>query len=100
MPDAELIAREPALLPTRADVWIALAYRVTVGSIGLFAGVVYVVKRWTASASSSMRVLFPIVTVALGAVLAGELVSAPFVLGTLLVMFGVYLGALAQPAPR
>ncbi len=92
------LAREPAVLPTRADVWVALVYLVTVGSIGLFAGFVYVVKRWTASASSYITVLLPIVTVVIGAILAGELVGVQFVLGTLLVMAGVYVGALSTPA--
>lgn len=40
--------------------------------------------------------LFPIVTVAAGALLAGELVSLAFVGGATLVMAGTYLGALAQ----
>ena len=90
------VTREPLVLPMHLEVWTAFLYLATVGSIGLFAGVVYIVQRWTASASSFVTVLFPVVTVALGAVLAGELVSAQFVAGTALVMVGTYVGTLSQ----
>jgi drug/metabolite transporter (DMT)-like permease len=91
-----VVSGEPIALPTRPDVWTALAYLSTVGTIGFFAGIVYVVQRWSASASSYVTVLFPVVTVAIGALLAGELVSAQFVAGTALVMAGTYVGALTQ----
>jgi drug/metabolite transporter (DMT)-like permease len=87
------VAGEPRLFPSRADVWIAFVYLTTVGAIGLFAGIVFIVRRWTASASSYVTVLFPIVTVAVGGMLAGELVSLQFVAGALLVMLGTYFGA-------
>ena len=45
-----------------------------------------------------MTVLFPIVTVAVGAILAGELVSTQFVAGALLVMVGTYVGVFAGTA--
>lgn len=93
------LAGERAVLPARAEVWIAFVYLATVGSIGLFVGFFFVVKRWTASASAYSLVLTPIVTVALGGALASELVTLQFVLGTLLVMVGVYVGALSQPSP-
>ena len=91
-----LLAGERLALPSRPDVVPAFIYLVTVGAIGLFSGVVYVVQRWTASASAYMTVLFPIVTVAIGAVIAGEMASPQFVVGALLVMFGTYIGVIAQ----
>ena len=54
-----------------------------------------VIRRWTASATSYATVLFPLVTVAIGALLAGEFVSVTFLAGTVLVMAGVYVGAIA-----
>ena len=66
------------------------------GTLALFIGVVYVVQRWTASASSYVTVLFPVVTVSLGAILAGELVSLQFVVGAAMVMAGTYVGAIAR----
>lgn len=93
-----VLAGEHPALPAHADVWLVLIYLVTVGGIGLFAGVVYVVRRWTASASAYMTVLFPIVTVAVGSILAGELVSPHFAAGAALVMLGTYVGAIAPTA--
>jgi len=100
-----VLARETPALPSRPEVWIAFLYLVTLGGIGLFIGVVFIVLRWTASASAYVTVLFPIVTVAVGAILAGELVSFQFVGGALLVMIGTYVGAFVgsvragKPAP-
>ncbi|MPZ13314.1 MAG: EamA family transporter [Chloroflexi bacterium] len=94
-----LLVGEPRVLPTTETTWVALVYLATIGSIGLFVGFLIVVRRWTASATSYATVLFPIVTVAVGALLAGELASVAFVLGTVLVMAGVFVGAMA-PAAR
>jgi drug/metabolite transporter (DMT)-like permease len=94
------IARENPTLPSRPEVWVAFIYLVTLGGIGLFMGVVFIVRRWTASASAYVTVLFPVVAVAVGAILAGELVSVQFVAGAFLVMIGTYVGALVGAAPR
>ena len=85
-------------VPVRESTWIALTYLVTAGSVGLFVGFLIVLQRWTASATSYATVLFPLVTVGMGALLAGEFVSLTFVLGAGLVMAGVYL-AVTAPAP-
>ena len=94
-----LFAGERLALPTRPDVVPAFLYLVTIGGIGLFIGIVYLVQRWTASASAYTTVLFPIVTVAVGAAVAGESVTAQFLIGALLVVFGTYIGAIAQRQP-
>jgi drug/metabolite transporter (DMT)-like permease len=65
----------------------------------LFMLVVYVIRRWTASAASYQFVLFPIVSVLGGALLLGERVTASLLVGAPLVLLGVYLGALS-PDPR
>lgn len=95
-------AGEQRILPSRPEVIAALAYLVLLGSTVIFIGFLYVLQRWTASATSYVTVLFPLVTVSIGAVLAGERVSAQFVAGGLLIVLGVYLGAIAQarrPSP-
>jgi drug/metabolite transporter (DMT)-like permease len=93
------LARETPVLPSRPEVWIAFLYLATLGGIGLFIGIVFIVLRWTASASAYVTVLFPVVTVAVGAILAGELVSLQFVAGALLVMLGTYVGAFVGARP-
>ena len=90
-----LIAGEARVLPTRPEVVAAFAYLVLVGSTVLFVGFLYIIQRWTASATSYATLLFPLVTVAIGAILAGEVVSLQFVAGAALIVVGVYLGALA-----
>lgn len=92
-------AGEARVLPARPEVVAAFAYLVLVGSTVLFIGFLYVLQRWTASATSYATVLFPLVTVAIGAILAGEAVTAQFLAGALVVIAGVYLGALA-PDPH
>lgn len=93
------VAREPWVLPQRAEARWSVLYLVTLGSVGLFVLVLLVSRRWTASASSYMFVLFPVVTLALGAWLADEPITGGAVVGALLVMSGVWLGALS-PAAR
>lgn len=88
-----------ALPRQRQSLW-AVVYLVTLGSVGLFVLVLLVVRRWTASASSYMFVLFPVVTLGLGAWLADEAVTMQAVSGALLVMAGVWFGALAPAARR
>lgn len=95
-----LVAGETWSLPSRPEVVAAFGYLVLIGSMVLFIGFLYVLQRWTASATSYATVLFPLVTVALGAVLAGEGVTTAFVAGALVVVAGVYLGALAPDVRR
>lgn len=92
------VAGETWVLPRQAEAVWAIAYLVTLGSVGLFVLVLLVVRHWTASASSYMFVLFPLVTLVLGAVLADEPVTVQAVTGAALVMAGVWFGALSPGA--
>jgi drug/metabolite transporter (DMT)-like permease len=79
---------------SRAETWIALGDLV-VGSAVLFVGFFFIIRRWTASASSYATVLFPVVALVVGALVGGEAVRPSFLLGAALVVAGVYVGALA-----
>lgn len=94
------VAGESWTIPRHADAVWAVAYLVTIGSVGLFVLVLLVVRGWTASASSYMFVLFPLVTLALGAWLVDEPVTADAVAGAGLVIAGVWFGALSPGARR
>lgn len=59
----------------------------------------FVIRRWTASATSYQFVLYPFVAVALGAAIANESVTGAFLLGGALVLAGVYVGALTGRKP-
>lgn len=94
-----LLAGEAWVIPQKTSVILSVAYLVTFGSVGLFILVLVVVRGWTASATSYMFVLYPVVTLALGALLLDEPVTAVAVAGAALVMAGVWFGALS-PAAR
>jgi drug/metabolite transporter (DMT)-like permease len=86
---------EPWNLPTQTRTWISWIYLVLFASVALFYLFAYVIKRWTASAASYSLVILPFVTVALGALLAGERLSAGTLVGGLVVLLGVWIGALS-----
>ena len=93
-----LVTREEPTLPETAGVWTAVVY-LAIASPFLFMLVVYVIRRWSASAASYQFVLFPIVSVIGGALLLGEPVTSSLLLGAPLVLAGVYLGALSPSRP-
>ncbi|HSR16431.1 MAG TPA: EamA family transporter, partial [Gemmatimonadales bacterium] len=94
------IAGEARVLPHQAEVILAVVYLVTLGSVGLFVLVLLVVRRWSASATSYMFVLFPVVTMLLDALIADEPITAQGVVGAALVVGGVWFGALSPAARR
>ena len=92
---------EPWVFPERPETQIALVYLATAGAIGLFALFLFVLGRWTATASSYALVVMPLVAVAEGAAMRGESISALFLVGAVIVAIGVYIGALSgAPARR
>jgi drug/metabolite transporter (DMT)-like permease len=89
-----LAFREKWVLPVQAETWIALSWLATVGSVGLFGLFIFIIRRWTASATMYALALMPIVAATLGVVLAAEKVTAELVGGGILVLAGVYVGAI------
>ena len=99
-----LLAGEPMVLPEAAETWAAVGYLVIVGSVVVFVLYLVVLKHWTASRTSYEFVLIPFITVVLSVWLDDEAVGAALVIGGLLVLAGVYVGALrpgsaSEPAP-
>jgi drug/metabolite transporter (DMT)-like permease len=95
---------ESFVLPDDASTWTALVYLVTLGSVGVFLLYLFVLGRWTASRVAYSFLLSPIVSILLSVWLDDEPVGPGLVLGGLLVLGGVYIGALrarsAEPIPR
>lgn len=85
---------EPWAMPRQTGTIVAVAYLVTLGSMGMFVLVLLVVRRWTASATSYMFVLFPVATMALERWLLDEPITIRAAVGAALVMLGVWFGAL------
>ncbi len=92
-----LFATEPRTFPTQADTLLGMAYLIGPGSIGVFMLALYVLARWTASATSYAFLQFPLVAIVLGAVLFAEPVQPSFLLGGAVVLMGVYVGAIYRP---
>jgi drug/metabolite transporter (DMT)-like permease len=85
-------AGERLVLPADGKTQFALTYLVA-ATVGLFLLVLVVVQRWTASATSYVFVLMPVVAVALGALVADEPITVTTIVGGAVVCAGVYVGA-------
>lgn len=83
-------------LPSQGQTWAALVWLIAT-SILAFTLMVWVIGRWTASANAYGAVLAPLVTIPLAAWLAGEPVTALFLVSAALVLWGVYVGVLFHP---
>jgi drug/metabolite transporter (DMT)-like permease len=99
---ASLLFREEWVVPRAGQTWVVLTWLVVAGSIGLFALFLYVVARWTASATVYALTVMPVVAVTLSLLFGEEELSIELILGALLVMSAVYIGALTRerPSPR
>jgi drug/metabolite transporter (DMT)-like permease len=89
-----VLVGEAIVLPENAETWLALGYLVPLGTVAVFVLNVVVLGRWPASRFAYLFVLAPVVTVVLSAWLDDEPVGAGLVFGGLLVLGGVYIGAL------
>jgi drug/metabolite transporter (DMT)-like permease len=88
-------------LPRQGDTQLAVVYLVA-ATVGLFLCVLYVVQRWTASATAYTFVSMPLVAVLAGAALLDETITLAVLAGGAIVVAGVYVGALSHrttPAP-
>jgi drug/metabolite transporter (DMT)-like permease len=91
---AALVADEPIVLPRRPETWAAMAYLVVIGSVVVFLLYLVVLRYWAASRASYGFVIIPFVTLLLSAWLDNEPVGLGLVAGGLLIVGGVYVGAL------
>jgi len=91
-----LLAGESWSLPASLTTWIAVAYLAVAGSVILFYLYLVVLVRWTATATSYAFLLFPVATVLIAAWLSGETITVRFIAGGLVVLLGVWLGAIRK----
>jgi drug/metabolite transporter (DMT)-like permease len=104
---ASLVAGQPWEVPERSATWVAVLFLVLVGSVVVFVLYLVVLKYWEASRVAYGFVITPIVTVLLSAWLDDEPIRVGLVFGGLLILAGVYVGALrparvpepAEPVP-
>jgi len=97
---ASVVAAESWIVPEQARTWASLGWLVVAGSVGLFYLALFVIGRWTASASAYVLTLMPVVAVVLGALLADEPITPEVVGGTALVLLAVSVGAVRRTTTK
>lgn len=91
---ASAIRGEQWTLPTQPNTIAALVYLAVIVTVVAFMMYMYVLNKWTASGTSYGFVVVPLVTMVVAAILLGEKITLSFGIGAVLVLAGVYVGAL------
>jgi drug/metabolite transporter (DMT)-like permease len=91
---ASVVSGEEWALPTQTDTWIAFIYLVIFVTVVAFLLYMFVLSKWSASRTSYGFVLVPLVTIVVAASLVGEEITWNFLVGAVLVLAGVFVGAL------
>lgn len=81
--------------PREVETLLAMGWLVLLGSVGLFQLFLYVMKRWTASATVYAIAGMPVVAVGLGALMLEQPVTVEVLVGGFMVIAAVYVGALS-----
>lgn len=91
---ASVISGESWTLPTQVNTITAFVYLTLVVTVMAFLLYMFVLGKWTASGTSYGFVLLPLVTMVAAALIAREEITLNFLLGAVLVLAGVFVGAL------
>lgn len=94
---ASFIAQEHLLLPQNGSTWLALGYMTALGSVVVYILYVAVLGKWDASRAAYSFVVIPLVTVGLSMWLDDEPLRLGLIAGGLMILAGVYVGALRKP---
>src|SRR5262245_43092137 len=93
-----IVAGERLAIPQQVETWIAFIYLVIPGTIITFGILLYLLHRWPASRVAYQFVLAPIVAIGVAALLLDEPIEPAVTVGTILVIAGVWIGALRSTA--
>jgi drug/metabolite transporter (DMT)-like permease len=91
-----LLLGERWALPRETPTLLAVAWLVLLGSLGLFQLFLYVIRRWSASATVYAVAGMPVVAAGLGTLMLGQPVTVEVAVGGMLVIAAVYVGAIAK----
>lgn len=94
-----ILTGETWSLPSLPSTWIAVGWLVLSSIVG-FVLIVWLLSRWSATATSYIGVLTPLVTIITAALLGSEMPTLTFLGGSLLVLLGVYIGVLSNGRSR
>jgi drug/metabolite transporter (DMT)-like permease len=81
-------------LPGERVTWLALGWLILLGSVSLFQLFLYIVNRWTASAATFAISAMPVIAAGLGALVLDQPITIELVVGGLMVVIAVYVGAI------
>ena len=84
----KLLALKTFLTSSVLLIWLFL---VVVGSLMGFTAYTYLLKRWGATKVSIYAFITPLVAISIGALFYQEKVSVPEILGTLLILLGIWV---------
>jgi drug/metabolite transporter (DMT)-like permease len=85
---------EQRAIPQLPTTWYSLGFTVIFGSVVLFGLYFWLLRTYAATTASYVFLVSPVATLALGAWLANEQITMAVVVGGLLIIGGVYVGAI------
>ena len=85
--------------PAQQDTWTAMIFLVLGGSVAVFGLYVFLLGRWTASATSYILLIQPLPTLVYSAVLTQEPLTPALLVGGAVILLGVYIGAFTTARP-
>ena len=94
-----LVIGNDIALPKLTETWVAVIYMV-VASVIIFTAYLVVLEYWSASRASYIVLLMPPITVVLSVLLLDEPIGPGFIIGGLLVLSGVYVGAIRHATAK
>jgi drug/metabolite transporter (DMT)-like permease len=92
---SSIVFGEQWTLPRESSTLISIAWLVIAGSVGLFQLWLFVIKRWTASATVYALTGMPVVAAGLGIFILDQSITMQVLAGGVLVIMAVYVGAIA-----
>lgn len=93
---SSLIFGEQWVFPDENTTLIAVGWLVIAGSVGLFQLWLFVIKRWTASATVYALTGMPVIAAVLGIFILDQPITMGVLIGGVLVIAAVYIGAIAR----
>ena len=83
-------------VPAQSDTWAAMVFLVLGGSVAVFGLYLFLLGRWSASATSYILLLQPVATITYSALLTDEPITPALFVGAAIVLVGVYIGAFSR----
>jgi drug/metabolite transporter (DMT)-like permease len=94
---SSLIFGEQWVFPHESKTLMAVGWLVIAGTVGLFQLWLFLIKRWTASATVYSLTGMPVIAAILGIVILDQPITTEVLAGGFLIIAAVYIGAIARP---